>query len=317
MALGLHFELIDRHGGYLCEISNARRRIYIAGRSINSWPVNSASAHGLAADKPFCAQVLERHGLRTPRGSVVFLSEKFSALRAPGRELVDVPLLTESLGWPVVAKPATGSRGAFVRSCADVSELLAHLKAMSNHYDIGLIEEKIRGIEWRVVVFDGHVRWAYRKKKWFIMGDGHTTIGSLIESLNTTLRSYGMDPIEVESAWFCQELSRLGLGLDNILGEGLSIDPGPGGNIAEGGLPEGLTEDPRQCIAKTAVQAAEAVGLSIAGIDLIVPHNEVPFVVEVNGNTSVSAVEKVGRRDLALRLWRDVLTKIFDEKGTV
>jgi len=315
LALGLHFDLIDQHSGYLCEISNAQRHVHIAGGSINSWPVNSASAQGLATDKPFCAQVLERHGLRVPRGSAVFLSERFAALRAPGRELADVSALVEPLGWPVITKPATGSRGAFVRSCADLSELLTHLKAMGNRYDIGLIQEMVIGIEWRVVVFDGHARWAYRKKKSSIIGDGSTTIRSLVDSLNTKLISHGIDPIEADSSWFHKELLRLGLKLDNVLAEGLSIDPGPRGNIAAGGLPEGLTETPPESIAMPAIQAAEAVGLSIAGIDLIVPQGEVPFVLEVNGNPAVSAVEKVGRSDLAIQLWHDVLIKIFDEKG--
>ncbi len=67
-------------------------------------------------------------------------------------------------------------------------------------------------------------------------------------------------------------------------------------NVHRGGSTEAVTLDPEY--EKTALEAAHALGLNIAGVDLM-PSNDGPMVLEVNSSPGLRGIETATGIDVA------------------
>ncbi|HLX99396.1 MAG TPA: RimK family alpha-L-glutamate ligase [Roseiarcus sp.] len=68
-------------------------------------------------------------------------------------------------------------------------------------------------------------------------------------------------------------------------------------NVKQGGQPLAVARDPK--MERLAVQAAEAVGAQIAGVDVMVGADGAPTVLEVNSMPAWSGLQRVSRRNIA------------------
>ena len=313
-SLELPFRLLDDHSGYLCEIGKGSRSLLLGAGTINSWPLNSAGAATLASDKAFTARVLSDRGILTPKSESLFLSARYSELRAAGRERDVAPALAASLGWPIIAKPNNGSRGAFVQLCYDEGDLQLHLSKMEARYDIAILQEYIEGSEYRVFVFEGDAVFSYKKHRATLTADACKTIYELIIAHNLKLERLGLDPIDPRARVVTDRLSASGLRLDDIAAKGVEIDVGIRANLAAGGVPEEFSTEVPSPLARLALNAAAALGLAVAGVDIIcrgAMDRDPLYVLEVNSNPTISSLEAVGRLDLAASLYKRMIRRML------
>lgn len=88
-------------------------------------------------------------------------------------------------------------------------------------------------------------------------------------------------------------------------------------NLSAGSDVEEFTTDIPAALAETALRAAKAVGLRVAGVDIfdISPARDLSslVIIEVNGNPAIASLEGLGRDDLIDRIWRTILTRTFAE----
>lgn len=310
--LGFGFRLLDTHSGYLCEITYGSESFVLGGGSANSWPLNSAGAASLATDKGFTSLVLSDRQLPTPRATVVFLSERYSELRKGGQERSDAAPIATELGWPIVAKPNNGSRGAFVQLCYEPSELERHLAAMSARYDIGVLQEYVEGEEYRVLVFDREPIFSYRKRRHELVGDGERSVQTLIAEYSTQLVKRGLDPIDATATAVVTRLNSFQLSLSSVPRRGVRFDVGIRANLAAGGEPERFTTEVPRELADLAIRAVDALGLRVGGVDIIrTPTRD--LILEINSNPTISSLEQIGRLDLAVTLYKRQLEQLFGE----
>jgi RimK family alpha-L-glutamate ligase len=68
-------------------------------------------------------------------------------------------------------------------------------------------------------------------------------------------------------------------------------------NVKQGGQPLAIAPDPK--MERLAVVAAEAVGATIAGVDVLVAADGLPTVLEVNSMPAWSGLQKVAKRNIA------------------
>src|ERR1700710_560707 len=107
--LGLQFTDLDNGNGYLFRVSNGRTQFVSGDGRICAYPLNTASAHGVAQDKAHTIAVLENAGLPTIPSALYFITDYHAKLRPPGRELPDAIGAVETAAGPVFCKPNTGS----------------------------------------------------------------------------------------------------------------------------------------------------------------------------------------------------------------
>lgn len=313
--LGFQVQMLDLHSGYLCRIGNGGRSVLVGGGNLSAWPVNSVTSANVASDKAFTSLVLREFGTAVPDDVVVFLSDRFKDLRAPGHEVSDLGSLANRLSWPVIAKPNNGSRGAFVRYCASYDELEKHLQNMAQRYESAILQNFISGTEYRVFVFGGEALFGYRKSPGALVTDGESSIRALLESMNKKLLGSGLDPIDPNSSYVKKSMNGINASLDSVLAPGIHIEVGARANLSAGGKPEEFTTKPQSQLADVAIRAAGALGLVAAGVDIIVSNDKPkqPLVLEVNGNPAVASLETLGRIDLAVEIYEKQLVRLLCE----
>ncbi|MFM7024491.1 MAG: acetate--CoA ligase family protein [Limnohabitans sp.] len=225
----------------------------------------------LARDKLACAKVLRDAGLPVPRQQLVYSAEQ--ARQA-----------AQSMGYPVVVKPSNldGGKGVFAGLKTPEAVERAYEEAAKLSQRI-LVEQFIEGSDYRLQVYKNEVFWVVHRRPAAVQGDGVATVVELVSRLNAQ-RAAQKAP---SSADPMAEMGYAAITLDDeaqewLLSQGLHADAVPAvgqvvrlrgaANVTMGGTREGVplahVHPDNQALA---VQAAQALRLDLAGIDLLVP----------------------------------------------
>ncbi len=303
--LGYRFTDLDDGGGYLFAVANGTHE-WIGGAGwICAYPLNAATAHGIARDKFHTTTVLARAGLPTVPTALFFIEPRYAALRAPGRELADARAFLSGREFPVFCKPNSGARGDFAEIVESLAAFDGYVARAASRYDAILIQPVVEAVERRVLVVDGRARYSFRRAGVFLSGDGHSTMNRLVAAENRRLEGQGVSALVTP-----------GLGRANAevpaTGERVAI-PGRR-NIAVGGDAQDLSTDVAAPLAELACRATAAVGLRVAGVDIFETVSGLT-VLEVNANPSIASLGALGRDDLIDEIWCDVLRTWFAEQA--
>lgn len=255
--------------GYGCR----QRRIWTAETERTS-----AIAEGIARDKELTKSILRSCGVPVPEGSVA-------------RDRGHAWALAQDIGLPVAVKPsdANHSRGVSLdlREQADIE---AAFDVAALHGSEVLVERFVPGEEHRVLVVAGKVVAASRGETAWIVGDGRSSVRQLIDTqINADPRrglgeAFPLGPVEVDRDEAVQlELQRQRLDPQAVPARDQRVLIQRNGNLAID-----CTDEVHPEVAHAASLAARAVGLDIAGVDLVAQDIARPLqsqggaVVEVN-----------------------------------
>src|SRR5882762_10814432 len=195
---GLAFQDLDGGTGLVFSIASPTKRIDFGAGRCSWYPQNNATASTLASDKYFTNVVLESAGIPTLGGEYFFLHERRRAHRAAGHEREDALKHFRKLGESAFVKPLQGSRGDFAQAVHGEASLVRYLHEVSQHYDSILIQPVVSGIEYRIFLLDDEIVYSARKYPPFVLGDGSSSIRSLLIAHNEALRSRGLSPVSVD-----------------------------------------------------------------------------------------------------------------------
>src|SRR6266481_1939855 len=293
---GLAFQDLDGGTGLVFSIASPTKRIHFGAGRCSWYPQNNATASTLASDKYFTNVVLESAGIPTLGGDYFFLHERRRAHRAAGHEREDALTHFKKLGETAFVKPLQGSRGDFAQAVQGEASLVRYLHEVSQHYDSILIQPVVSGIEYRIFLLDDEIVYSARKYPPFVLGDGSSSIRSLLIAHNEALRSRGLSPVSVD-----RDVS-----LDVVLPKGKRWDIPGRMNLSAGGTM--VIEAPRsQAALILAKNAVQALGLRVAAVDMFTDIGgdpEATGVIEINSSPSIRLLEESGRSDLILKIWR-------------
>ena len=221
---------------------------------------DSALGARVCADKCSTALLLAQAGLPAPVHVLVSSAE--SALAAAQR-----------LGWPVVVKPADRERGEGVSidvtDAASLTAAYAKAQALSQRV---LVEQQVPGQCHRIFVAGGRMVYALRRWPKSVKGDGHKTVQQLVDDANADqlkkppwcrLKPFLLDDL----AMSC--LAKSGLALHSVLGIGQLAPLRPIQTTEWGGEADEVMHTIHPDNIQLAVQAANTVGLSVVGVDLM------------------------------------------------
>ncbi|MCA0177065.1 MAG: cyanophycin synthetase [Proteobacteria bacterium] len=270
-----HIPHIRLNDGNLVQLGygGAQRRIWTAETDLTG-----AIAENIASDKDLTKTLLQACGVPIPEGQVV--DSPAAAWDA-----------AEDIGLPVVVKPSDGNHGRGValdlRTEADVHKAyeLARL-----HGSEVIVERYVRGHEHRLLVVGGRLVAAARGEDAWITGDGRRTVAELIDAqINIDPRrgvneDFPLARLAVDADEVIQlDLQRQGLTAASVPEAGRKVLVQRNGNVAID-----CTDEVHPDVAFLAGLAARALGLDIAGIDLVADDIGRPLapqggaVVEVN-----------------------------------
>jgi cyanophycin synthetase len=211
----------------------------------------------LSTRKDLAAALFRAHGLPVPRHYVVH--DEASAVRA-----------ARAIGWPVVVKPLSQDFGTAVHldlaSDADVRAAYA----VASRHGAALVEQQIAGDHHRMMVVNGRFLSARRQLPAHVVGDGRSSVRSLVEAANADRRARGWRPIPLD-AEAGLVLSRQGIAADAVPEAGRVVRLRTQGNLSTGGTMEVVTDRVHPDNVRLALRAAQIMGIDVAGLDFIAP----------------------------------------------
>ena len=270
--------------------SAQRVRATITGRT-------SLAAVQIASDKHLTKRLLADAGIPVPRGEIVRLPDEAVAVWS-------------RLRGPAAVKPLDGNQGKGVT--VDVRDEAALRAAFERAAAFGrrvIVEAHVAGEDHRVLVVGGKAVAAAKRRPPMVTGDGVRSVRALIDAENrgNPLRGEGhgsaLTRIPVD-AGAVEALAKQGLDLDTVPAAGLALTLRSNANLSTGGTAEDVTDAMHPDVARACVRAAGAVGLDVAGIDLVCADIGRPLdtqggaIIEVNAAPGIRMHEQpsAGRR---------------------
>jgi cyanophycin synthetase len=273
--------------------------------------LDSPATIDLASDKAVLQELLRREGL-----PVVPFTE------VPMGEAASVVAHARSLEGPYVVKPARGTGGGQGVTCGVVSDedvvqawLLASLYAPSV-----IVERQVFGDEYRLLLLDGELLGAVRRRPPHVVGDGRRNVGELIAEVN---EGRAGDSAEVNRLVHvdldCRlALAREGLSLGSVPAAGRRV--AVKGSASENGRLDNRTwEAFAPEVLGAARRAARISRLRLAGIDVVTPDPMLPLevaggaIVEVNGTPGLRHHYQVAAESPAEEVAVPLLRLLLDE----
>jgi GNAT-family acetyltransferase (TIGR03103 family) len=267
---GIRVEVTDPEWGEL--------RLSMGGRSVltreSLSEFTSAVAMSRCDDKRVTRRIMERAGVRVPRGAV-----------ATDGDLAAARALLDACG-EVVVKPARGEQGKGITvGVRSVPELSQAVSVALQHCPEVLVEELVAGEDLRVVVIDHRVVAAALRRPAEVVGDGRSTVEELIErTSHRRARATGGEstiPLDETTA---AVVADAGFALDDVLPAGARLRVRRTANLHTGGTIEDVTARLHPAIGESAVRAARAIGIPVTGLDFLVPDVEGPEHVFIEAN---------------------------------
>ena len=239
-----------------------------------------AIAEAIAQDKEVTRMLLKAVGVPVPEGRPVIDADDAWAAAC-------------DIGVPVVVKPRDGNQGRGVATNLTTREqiLAAYQAALAESKQV-VVEKFAPGHDYRLLVVGGKVVAAARREPAKVVGDGVRTIRELIDLVNldprrgehhaTVLSKIKLDTVALGV------LADQGYTPDSVAPVGTAVLIRRNGNLSTGGTAIDVTERVHPQVAARAVEAAQVIGLDIAGVDVVATDISVPLeeqravIVEVN-----------------------------------
>ncbi|MCZ2810987.1 N-acetylglutaminylglutamine synthetase [Modestobacter sp. VKM Ac-2979] len=267
---GIRVEVTDAEFGEL--------RLALGGRTVltreSLSEFTSAVAMSRCDDKRVTRRIMDRAGVRVPRGAVV----------ADGADAAARQLLADC--GAVVVKPARGEQGKGITVGVRDEPALERALALAVQYcpDV-LVEELVAGDDLRVVVIDHRVVAAALRRPAEVVGDGRQDVAALVrETSRRRQRATGGEssiPLDDATA---EVVADAGHTLDDVLPRGERLRVRRTANLHTGGTIDDVTDRLHPDIAAAAVRASRAIGIPVTGLDFMVPDVEGPQHVFIEAN---------------------------------
>jgi cyanophycin synthetase len=238
-------------------------------------------ASELAGDKAQAKALLQEIGCPVAKGVVVTTAEE--ALSASRR-----------LTRPLVAKPLDGNHGRGVTTGVTTDEaLVAAFGLAAAHSRRVIVEEELPGRDHRILVVDGQVVAVAERVPAQVIGDGVNSVAALVDIVNRDPRrgaghENSLTRIRLDDAAARDILERQGLSAESVPSAGQVVVLRTTANLSSGGTAIDRTDTIHPDNAAIARRAALAVGLDVAGIDMLAPDISRPIretgggIVEIN-----------------------------------
>ncbi|MBX3068902.1 MAG: ATP-grasp domain-containing protein [Thermomicrobiales bacterium] len=218
-----------------------------------------------AEDKAASIELMKGVGIPVPRGVVV-------------RDVGEALAAAEAIGYPVVVKPVDSLKGRGVAVDLDTPKKLRDFVPRAMHYSKSkavLIEEFVRGSDYRVLVIDDRVVAVVERQPAQVVGDARHTVADLIDIENRNpLRgrdgSLPMNRIVADESTD-EALARVGLTRSSVPEQGQVVRVKLAGNVSQGGSAVDRLADIHPDNARLAILAARTIDVAMCGVDLVMP----------------------------------------------
>jgi cyanophycin synthetase len=246
----------------------------------------SVLATEITSDKHWTKTVLKRVGLGIPEGET-------------SRTLEGALQIAGDIGFPVLLKPLDANNGRGISGRIDTLDGVREAWPLAVvEHPVVVVERFAEGNDHRVLVVNRRVIACVERVPAHVVGDGRRSIRELALEINKdpqrskTNPSAHLAPLPLDELTEAF-LARTGRALDSVPNEGEVVTLRSTANISTGGTSIDRTDDMHPGNRALCELAAGAVGLDVAGLDVLTPDISVPFqengavIIEVNASPGI------------------------------
>ncbi len=287
----------------------------------SSLDLNSLGASDIAQDKDYANFFMKRLGYPTVRGEA-FFSNEWAKTIGSARTIdkayayakkLGLPASTRQAGFPIIVKPNSGSQGQGVTLVYSKPEFYRALRAIFKQDRVALVQKKVSGRDYRIVVLDNKVISAYERIPLNVTGDGRSNILSLLRKKQRSFEASSRDTrIKTDDLRIALKLRHQGLTMRSVPERGMNIFLLDNANLSTGGdsvevYPNSYRAAGRGRVTlmhpefeKLAVKLTKDMGLRLCGVDLMVDGliSEKPkkfWVLEINAAPGLDHYARTGK----------------------
>lgn len=266
----------------------------------NTLDLNPVGAADVAKDKDYATFFMRKMGYPTVPGRAFFSYEWCETIGSKLNSEAAVRY-AQRTGFPVFAKPNSGSQGTGVFKCRNEKELTAALKVIFKYDRVALVQNPMRGRDYRIVVLDDKVISAYERIPLNIVGNGLSTVAQLLKKKQYSFIAASRDTrIRLNDPRIAATLKHQKRTLKSVPNKGERIFLLDNANLSSGGDAVDVTQDIHPDFKKLAVQLTKDMGLRLCGVDIMVNGNisnrpEKYWILEVNAAPGLDHYVKTGK----------------------
>lgn len=243
------------------------RKRYFRGTKLD---INTLGATETSADKDYAAYFMQQMGYPVPKGEA-FLSDMMAKTVKSKRTIDAAYRYAKRIGFPVIVKPNSKSRGVAVAKVTTRVEFYRAFKAAARTDSVILVQQTQVGRDYRVVVLDNKIISAYERRPLAVTGDGKATITTLLNRLQARFVREGRDTRLSTDDWrITRKLARQRLTRDSVLAKGLRIELLDNANLSAGGESVDVTDTVHPKYRALAIKLTKDMGLRLCGVDFMI-----------------------------------------------
>lgn len=255
-----------------------------------SLDLNHIASGDIARDKDYAKFFMQKRGYPVAEGKTIF-EDSWAKTVKSNRKIPFGIKYAKKLGYPVIVKPNSKSQGTGVSLVWDEKELRKALISIFKSDKIAIIEKYLPGKDYRVVVLDGEVISAYERIPLSVVGDGKSSIISLLKTKQKNFIVRGRDTqINFKDPRIKLKLKRQGYTFNSVLPFGKKVFLLDNANLSTGGDSLDVTKTIHSGFRKIAAELTSNMGLRIAGVDIMVTSGDITldpkksgyYIIEIN-----------------------------------
>ncbi len=260
--LYIHYELITPK---IAEFRTPTEKWHILAAMT---PLNSMVARTLSGNKYLTHLILNRAGFKTPKFAQIKSFDELQELKNKWQN--------------IVVKPTRGSGGKGITILPHSTEELKKAYEYAASFEKGvLVESFAKGENYRIVTLKNKVLAVIHRKPAHVVGDGTHTIHELIEITNQKHRAKKLSIIKVSPDTEIL-LKEQGYTFESIPSKGKTVYLHRTSNLSQGGTVEDAKGVLHPKYHEIAIEAAKAIGLNYAAVDLIIEDPKDPGKYVIN-----------------------------------
>lgn len=282
----------------------------------NTLDLNPMGASEIAKDKDYANFFMKKMGYPIVPRSKTFFSDRWGkAIGYPRRNIDTAYQYALKLGFPVVVKPNSGSQGIGVAFVHNKREFYRAMRTVFEIDRVALVQCPVSGRDYRIVVLDKKIISAYERVPLSVIGDGKSTISSLLKKKQKEFIASSRDTrIKLKDPRIMEKLKHQNLNFDCVLKKGEKIFLLDNANLSTGGDSIDVTKVMHPKFGDIAIKLTRDMGLRLCGVDLMIrgdiSQKSAPFcILEINSAPGLDHYAKSGKAQekIVRKLYLEVL----------
>lgn len=268
----------------------------------NAVDLNTLGSSRLASDKDYANFFMRKLGYPVIEGRTFLQPDFAAALGVQNRDRAAAHAYAKKLGFPVIVKPNGGSQGKGVVLAHSIKDVDRALSAIFKIDRVALIQKRVTGRDYRIVVLDEKIISAYERIPLNVIGDGRSSIKHLLEKKAQLFEKLGRDTkLHLKDARIGHKLREQGLSMRSVLSKGAQVFLLDNANLSSGGDSVDVTETIHPSYKKIAVQLVKDMGLRFSGVDIMTEgaidkHARRYHILEINDTPGLDHYASSGKK---------------------